>query len=314
LLVVADGAAWVVDDDGPRRQLGEFSDATWSPNGLFVAATRGNELVALEPTGAERWTRPAAGRVSVPRWSPDGYRIAYRSGRDLRVVWGNNGREWLLQRSVAAVPPAWKPLPEPAGQVLAFAASGRVRIVEVDTRREVGLTPPGPTPREIWWAQGGRRLVTVTARSVRIHGPSGRLLRTVDLPLGETATGSALAPGGRRLALTARRGEASRLLLVRLDRAAPPRPLLSSRGVFHGISWSIDGSLLVVGVPQADQWLFVRPRGSVPLESVPAIRDTFHGGREPIRGEFPRPAGWCRREPVDRTASGQPPCSLGSAP
>ena len=86
LLVVADGGAWLVHDDGARRQLGAFSDATWSPGGLFVAAARGHELVALDPQGSERWTRPAAGSVSVPRWSPDGYRIAYRSGPDLYVA------------------------------------------------------------------------------------------------------------------------------------------------------------------------------------------------------------------------------------
>ena len=66
---------------------------------------RGHELVAVDPLGRERWTRPAAGRVSVPRWSPDGYRVAYRSGSDLRVATGDNADDWLLARGA----------PDPAG-------------------------------------------------------------------------------------------------------------------------------------------------------------------------------------------------------
>jgi hypothetical protein len=317
LLVVADGNAWLVHEDGARRRLGEFSDATWSPGGLFVAAVRGNELVALDPQGNERWTRPAAGHVSVPRWSTDGYRVAYRSGSDLRIARGDNAVDSLLAHGVGRTPPAWQPLPAPAEQVLAFAVGARVRIVEVDTGRVLGQTPPGPAPREIWWAEGGRRLVTVSSGSVRVHGPHGRLLRTLALPAGSTAAGSALAPGGRRLAIIARalgREPASTLLMLRLDRAAPPRPLFSARGAFEGLSWSIDGSLLVVGLPAADQWLFVPPAGSVRLESVRRIRETFGGGRAPRRGAFPRPAGWCYANPQNRTASGQPACSSGSAP
>ena len=318
LLVVADGGAFIVRDDGARRRLGTFRDATWSPGGLFVAGARGRELVAMNPDGSERWTRPADGPVSLPRWSPDGYRIAYRSGSDLHVAIGNNDASWRVARGVGAAPPAWKPLPQPLDQVLAFAAAGRVRIVEADPpHRVIGVTPPGPGPREIWWGDGGRRLVTVSARSVRVHGPAGALLRTIDLPRGFTSAGSAMAPAGKRLAVVARSANAavpSRLLLVRLGRAGPPRLLVSLPGSFEGLSWSMDGSVLVLGLPEADQWLFVRPRASVAPASVKGIRDVFAGGLQPRRGEFPRPAGWCYAEPANRTASGQPPCSSGSPP
>jgi dipeptidyl aminopeptidase/acylaminoacyl peptidase len=313
LLVVADGGAWVFADNGARRQLGGLSDATWSPRGWFVAGARGRELVALDPQNRERWSRPTGARVSVPRWSPDGYRIAYRSGSDLRVAIGDNTDDWRLARGVGATPPAWKPVAAPAEQVLAFATGGRISIVGVDSRQVHGRTPPGPPPRELWWADGGRRLVAVTSTSVRVHGPRGRLLRTVRLPYGSTAAGSALAPDGRRLAIVTRAADrgSSRLLLLRLDRPRPPRSLFSSRGSFEGVAWSVDGSLLVVGVPRADQWLFVRPEGSVGLDSVVrGIRERFEGGREPRTGAFPRPAGWCDADPQ----SARPRCSLGSAP
>jgi dipeptidyl aminopeptidase/acylaminoacyl peptidase len=314
LLVVADSGAWLVHDDGGRRRLGGFSDVTWSPGGLFVAAARRHELVAIDPLGYERWTRPASGRVTVPRWSPDGYRVAYRSGTELRVATADNADDWRLARATGSTPPAWKPLVEPAEQVLAFAAGGRVRIVQVDTRHEIGRTGVEPAPREIWWAEGGRRLVTVGSGAVRIHGSGGRLLRTVELPPGSKAVGSAVSPGGRRLAVIATRRSTSSLLVLRLDRATLPRSLFSARGEFEGLSWSIDGSLVVVGLPQADQWLYVRPRGAGAPESVGRIRHWFKGGREPRRGAFPLPVGWCYAEPAARGTSGQPPCSAGSAP
>jgi hypothetical protein len=317
MLVVADSGAWIVQDDGARRRLGSFRDATWSPGGLFVAAARGHELVALEPDGDERWARPAPGRVSVPRWSPDGYRIAYRSGRDLWIVTGDNDSRWRLARGVRSTPPAWKPVPEPLPQVVAFAAGGRVRIVEADAPgRTLGATPPGPPPREIWWADAGRRLVTVASRGVRVHDSRGRLLRTIALPRGRVSAGSAIAPDGRRLAIIARRpaDRSSELLLMRLDRRARPRDLLSALGSFEGLTWSIDGRLLVLGLPDSGQWYFVRPRRSGGLESVAGVRRRFTGGVEPRTGAFPRPAGWCYAEPASRRASGQPPCSSGSAP
>jgi dipeptidyl aminopeptidase/acylaminoacyl peptidase len=301
LLVVADGSAWTVAEDGARRRLDGLSDATWSPGGLFLAAAHGRELVALEPGGVERWVRPAAGRVSLPRWSPDGYRIAYRSGSDLRVAVGNDSDDWLVARSVAAVAPAWKPLPAPAEQVLAFMSGGRLRVVEVDTRRLLGVTQPEPRVREIWWAQGGRRLLAVSAHSVRVHGPGGALLRTIELP---TITGSALRPGGRELAVAVTRGARNDLLLIKLGVDAPPRRLLESGSRLEGLAWSTDGSRIVVGRPQADQWLFVSPRGSIAPESVRRIDAKF--------GSFPRPAGWCYAESGNRSTSGRPPCLPGS--
>jgi hypothetical protein len=304
LLVLADGSAWTVAEDGARRQVGAFSDATWSPGGLFVAAARGRELVALEPGGVVHWVRPAAGRVSVPRWSPDGFRIAYRSGSNLRVAYGDDRADWLVARSVAPLAPAWKPLRAAAEQVLAFATGDRLRIVEVDTGKVLGTTPPEPLPREIWWASRDR-LVAVSSHSVRIHSASGRLLRTIDLP---PITGSAVRPGGRVLAVTVRAsGSRSALLLIGLnDHAAPPRRLLVSSRPFEGLAWSTDGSQIVVGRPLADQWLFVAPAGGV--ESVRGIRAKFDAA-----AAFPRPAGWCYPESTDRSPSGQPPCLAGSS-
>jgi len=317
LLVVSPGGPWVVEGDGARRRLGRYRDATWSPGGLYVAAAHGRQLVALEPDGDERWVRPAAGLVSAPRWSPDGFRIAYRSGDDLWVVWGNNGRNWLLARGVGAAPPAWQPGREPWEQVVAFPAGDRIRIVQVDGRRKLGATPAGPEPRELWWTRDGRRLVAVSATAIRVFGPRGRLLRVHPLPPRLRAEGSAMDAVGRRLAVTASRaGGGSELLVYGLERGGAPRRLFAGQGFIEGVAWSIDGRMLVFGLPQTDQWVFLRPDGRGRLEQVvPRIREWFAGSRAARRpgAAFPRPAGWCYAEPKDRSETGQPPCSTGAA-
>jgi dipeptidyl aminopeptidase/acylaminoacyl peptidase len=286
-----------------------------------VAAARGRELVALEPDGDERWARPAPGRVSTPRWSPDGFRIAYRSGRDLWVAAGDNTSAGRLARGIGPAAPAWKPGAPTPGQVVAFSSGRRLRIVEEDTPRLVGVTPPGPAPRELWWTADGQRLVAVSAGEIRVHGARGRLLRRIALPSGTRATGSALDAAGRRLAVaveeTARR--ASEVLVYRLDgrgRSVPGR-LYGGPGSIEGLTWSIDGRVLVVGLPEADQWLLVRPRAREPLSAVVlGIRSKFAGGsRSAARfsAPFPRPAGWCYAEPPDPSALGVPACSTGAA-
>jgi hypothetical protein len=310
LLVHAADDAWVVQEDGRRRRLAALRDAVWSPGGLYLAAGRGRELVALEPDGDERWALPGRGRVADPRWSPDGFRIAYRSGGDLYVTVADNSARWRLARNAAAIPAAWAP-GRPAGdQVLAFAAGPRVRVVDVDERRTLGTTARGAPPRELWWS--GRRLIAVMKDEVRVHDARGRLLRRLALPPRLRAEGSALDPAGRRLAVAAPRadGRSSELLLYRLDGSRRPQRIFAGPGFIEGLTWSVDGRVLALGLPSADQWLFLRPRGGR-LEAVSRISRQF--GARPA-GAFPRPAGWCHPEPVDRAPAGQPPCTPGSAP
>ena len=68
LLVASDAGVWVVHQDGSRRLLGPYPEASWSPYGRFVVAARENELAALEPDGEVRWTL-ARPRVRSPRWT-----------------------------------------------------------------------------------------------------------------------------------------------------------------------------------------------------------------------------------------------------
>ena len=82
LLVTSDAGAWVVDQDGSKRLLGSYREASWSPFGRFVVASRANELVALTPEGDVRWSL-ARPNVRFPRWggTETDTRIAYLVGR-----------------------------------------------------------------------------------------------------------------------------------------------------------------------------------------------------------------------------------------
>ncbi|MGH3113942.1 MAG: hypothetical protein ACRDOP_10815, partial [Gaiellaceae bacterium] len=103
LLVAAEEGLWVVHQDGSKRRLGDYGDASWSPRGLYVIATRGHRLVALEPAKGEvRWSLSRAAAVGDARWSGGGLdtRIAYRSGSSLRVVSGDGAPDRLVARRV----------------------------------------------------------------------------------------------------------------------------------------------------------------------------------------------------------------------
>jgi hypothetical protein len=137
LLVVADSGVWVVAQDGSKRRLGAYRDASWSPFGRFLVASRRNELVALTPDGDVRWSL-ARPNVRFARWggSESDTRIAYLSDGQLRVVGGDGRGDRLLDDQAAPQPPVWQAAP--ARHLLAYARrDGRVRIVDVDSRSVV---------------------------------------------------------------------------------------------------------------------------------------------------------------------------------
>ena len=104
LLVRSAEGPWVVQADGSRRLLGRYREATWSPHGLFVGASAGRTLSALEPDGTPRWSISAGSAIENPRWSPSGFRIAYRAGRDLRVVDADGTGDRSVDAGVAPFP------------------------------------------------------------------------------------------------------------------------------------------------------------------------------------------------------------------
>jgi hypothetical protein len=294
LLVLSPQGPWVVQADGSRRLLGVYEDATWSPRGLFVGVTRGRRLTAVDPKGRIRWTLSRPTQVEQPLWAPSGFRIAYRSGTSIRVVAGDGTGDRLLARDVGPVAPAWRPGER---HVLAYAdGEGGVRVVDVDTRRQLGRLPAPDGAQKLIWTGDGRRLF-VLAGTGRIdsYRPDRSELLLKSYALNATNVDDvALDPGSRRLAATDfdRTTGRSRVLLMSLGGDAP-RELTSLAGQLGEIAWSPDGRWLLVAWPDADQWIFLRVSEERPrIVTVSNVSREFDPGSTGP-GDFPRVAGWC---------------------
>jgi hypothetical protein len=286
LLVASDAGVWVVQRDGSKRLLGRYADPAWSPHGLFIAATRAHELVAMEPNGRVHWTVPASSRPLLPRWSSDGYRIAYFSGLNLRVVVGNGTGDHLFAAHVEEIAPAWRPGPD---HVLAFAARGGVTAADVDLGTTL-FRVRAPSAQQLAWSPSGTLLLVVERRRLRLFDSRGRVRKELDLPTGTAAERAAFSPDGRTIALLRRQSglSAVRLLSVRghswHERAGAP-----VSGAFSTLDWSPDGRWLLLAWPAADQWLFVSPSRVLP---VSGIGRAFASG--PGWAFFPTVGGWSR--------------------
>ena len=292
LLVLTAEGPWIVQKDGSKRLLGRYEDAVWSPRGLFVGATRGRTLVALEPSGRVRWTISRPEAVSRPRWSPSGFRIAYRSGESIRVVAGDGTADRLLAPTAAQAAPAWRP-----GDVhfLAFADDrNRVRIANTDDGRTVSARRPLVSPpQQLLWSSNGKFLVALTTGNEHvIYDAAAKQVGTIEQPLGRRVRGAAFAPGGGTLAYVTYDPASDRSSAVLRGPDGTTRTLFTGAGRLDGIAWSPDGRWLLVGWPDADQWLFLRAPDVGRVVTVSAVSSEFDPG-ERSQGRFPRVVSWC---------------------
>ena len=274
LLVASVAGVWVVQQDGSKRLLGPYREASWSPFGRFVVAARDYELAALEPDGDVRWTltRP---RVRFPRWTgtETDTRIAY-SSRQPRVVAGDGtGDAPICAISARRIPHAWRP---GAGFVLALVApSGQPYVVDLDgcVVRWTGAAIPGA--RRLEWSTDGTRLLVVGAtRLVILDASTGRAIAATP------GVEGAFRPGSRTLARVFQRGGQSRVLIGRRG------VVFSASGRLEQPVWSPDGRWLLVGWPTADQWVFVRADGKR-IRAISNVSEQFRSR------SFPRLQGWC---------------------
>jgi WD40 repeat protein len=251
--------------------LGRYGDATWSPRGLFVGATDGRRLVALNAaTGAVRWRLEPGADVSYPRWAPDGLHIAYRAGRSLRIVYGNGEHDVLAGRSMAAVAPAWRPT---TPRTVAWAAQdGTVTVEDADTAKVLRTYRSGGV-RRLAWSADGRKLLIAGRRHGTIHdyvtGARTRLELEGDL--------LAAAYGRRGLALAVKRGARTE---IRLRGTV----LFSADGRLDDLAFSPDGRWLLVGDARTGQWLLARAAGQASVSTL-RVQRPF--------GEGARTHGWC---------------------
>lgn len=313
LLVESEAGPWIVREDGSKRLLGEYGQSTWSaPRGLYVAATDGRQLVALDPLGEVRWTVTAPADVHDPRWSPSGFRIVYRSGDDLRVVSGNGTGDQIVARNVAPVAPAWRPQVEaefakgtgiPGPEQLSFVdAHGRPRLIDAETGDEISEGPrPSIVPeqhgpiRELAWSPDGTRFFGMSEKALVTDGvgASNAGFYAYVATRGATLRELAVAPSGDELALLERGSGTSEVQLLTLSDRPRMRsgPLFAGPGTITDLTISPDGRWLLAGWRDADQWLFINadhPRRLVAFDDVSAQFDPGGSGND----AFPRVSGW----------------------
>jgi Tol biopolymer transport system component len=278
VLVEADEGVWVVSRDGSKRFLSGYSDASWSPHGLYVAAARANQLVAMEPDGDVHWKLARRGRVSSPQWSYDGYRIAYFVGGALRVVNGDGTGDRLLTRAARPGPLAW----QPGMHALAYVnRRGDIQIANVDVRNRSATVQTRSAPTELAWTSDARRLVAIERHELEVFWPRGP--RSGGLQTNARVAAVSLSPDGKRAAFIETRGRRSSLRLTGIL-GGPTTTIFNGAGTFSDVEWSPDGRWLLLEWDSADQWLFVRTPVRK-LVAVSNIRATY--------GDRPSLAGWC---------------------
>ncbi|HST26047.1 MAG TPA: hypothetical protein VLJ76_08645 [Gaiellaceae bacterium] len=266
LLVNSANGPWVVQQDGTKRLLGQYIEASWSPFGRFVVARRGDELVTMEPDGKVHWTlsRPAA---RLPAWGGQhaNTRIAFLSDRRLHVVAGDGTGDAARCAQGVTAQPAWQP-----GSLtnLAIAAFGRVAVEDVTTCKPLFVRSQSAT--SLQWSSDGKLLLAVSVSGATVYDLHGHVVARTSPSAGATFVGAT-----HQVAALGRNGD------VRIG----GKVLFHAAGLRQIVS-SPDGRWLLVTWPAANQWVFVRVAAPHTIRAYSTITGQFG------KGSFPEVAGW----------------------
>ena len=282
LLVGSDAGLWTVQPDGSKRHLGGYVGGTWSPHGIYVAATRSNGLYALTPKGDERWSLARRG-VASPDWAGDrsDTRIAYRARSGARVVGGDGrGDRPACADSTGTAAPAWRP---GAGFVLAFAApDGSIQVVETERCLRLWRTQSGPAPAKLAWSDDGTLLLALSPHRLRVYDTRGHVVAQDDPSDATVDADAAFLSGSHAVAVIRVAGAQSHVFLL-----GGGRTLFRGTGRFAQLVPAPGGGRLLVTWPTADQWVFVPLRRGGRIRAISNVSAQFRSQ------SFPRIDGWC---------------------
>ncbi|MGZ4438862.1 MAG: hypothetical protein ACXVZN_00635 [Gaiellaceae bacterium] len=276
LLVSGSGGTWIVNRDGSRRRLGSYRDASWSPHGLFVAATRKHELVALDPKGNLRWTLPRSS-PRFPAWTGTraDTRIAYLAGGRLHVVAGDGTGDRTIDRATA-VAPVWRPGP---GFVVAYTRAATTIVRDAVSGAVLLRRSSRMRPRKLAWSSDGKLLLVFKPFGTRVYDSRGKVVAQDDPSDATFDRDAVFVPGSHGVLFVRAAGDGSNVF-----RYVDGRTIFRGTGVFSQLASSPDGRWLLIAWPTANQWVFVR---SHPRKIVGAARISGQFGG------FPRIEGWC---------------------
>ena len=270
LLVVSsdNGGVWLVKSNGFLRKLGPYSDAEWSPHGLYVIATEGNELVAFDLDGGVRW-KLARHDPAAPRWegTMTDTRIAYLAASGLRVVAGDGTGDHLLDAYAGEVAPAWDPA---RLHTLAYYSGGAIVLRRADGSL-VWRAPIKVLPAALEWSSDGQYLAVRSTKQIVVIDQRGRVHRTISM-LGAELRQATFKPGTHEVAVVVRAAGRSEVRIVDVDHPGHARLLFAGPGTFGDIEWSPAGDWLLVNWPDANQWVFIKGKQ---VRAVGNIREQF---------------------------------------
>jgi hypothetical protein len=270
LLVVSsdNGGVWLVKSNGFMRKLGPYSDAEWSPHGLYVVATERNELIALDPEGGVRW-KLARINPAWPRWegTMTDTRIAYIAASGLRVVAGDGTDDHLLDAYAGDVPPAWDPA---RLHTVAYYSGGAVVLRRADGHL-VWRAPISVLPAALDWSSDGRYLAVVSPTKIVVLDQRGRVRRSISM-LGAELRQAAFRPSTHDLAVVVRSSGRSEVRVVDVDHPGHARLLFAGPGTFGDVEWSPTEGWLLVNWLDANQWVFIKGKK---VRAVANIRQQF---------------------------------------
>jgi dipeptidyl aminopeptidase/acylaminoacyl peptidase len=192
--------------------------------------------------------------------------------------------------------------------LLAYIKAGdMLRIVNSDSGELVASSGARAGIETLGWSPDGARLLEATRSSLWLRDVSfGKLIsglelgpaRRIPLPPGTAIQSASFSPRDGTIAvlltLPAHGGRTARSEVVLVDGVEDrPRPLFTAPGHLSDLEWSPAGSHLLIGWPDADQWLFVPSAGIGKVRAVGHISAEFDPGGVATGTFFPRVDGWC---------------------